>query len=235
MFWVILVIAVANSLGTLTGFGGVSLSMPFLIPMIGVDTAKNLLLISGLVQPIYLAVILRRHVNWKVVKTIFLSCVFTVPAGLLLYNHLPDRILLLILSFMMMFSGVTGLMKLRNFDLNISSRGWLLFILTIGGVIQGALLSGALLAIYASNFISDKDEFRATMSFVFSVTNIFILIIKFVERSMPNEIFTMSAYILPFLIAGVFSANIAAGRISQRAFAYLINIMMLLGGAAVLM
>ncbi len=235
MFWVILVIAVANSLGTLTGFGGVSLSMPFLIPMIGVDTAKNLLLISGLVQPIYLAVILRRHVNWKVVKTIFLSCVFTVPAGLLLYNHLPAESLIVVLSMMMIFSGITGILKLRNININTDSKGWLLFILIVGGIMQGALLTGALLAIYTANYITDKTEFRATISVIWVATLGSVVLIKLINRSMPQEIFTMSAYILPFVIAGVVGANIVADKISQRVFAYMINIVMLLGGIAILM
>ncbi len=227
----ITVIVIASFIGSIVGFGGTILAMPVMVHIVSLDVARPLLMICNIVQPIYLAISQRKYVNWKELRTIIIVSGFGIPVGIWLYTILSSDILMMALGFIMIYGGVTGILTLRNIPVSVTSRPALYGVLVLAGVFQGALLAGgSLYAMYASATIKEKLEFRATLSILWVAFYIFIITQGTISGVLQADSWRLGLIATPFLLATVGISTIVAKKISQRTFAYFVNILLFIGG-----
>ncbi len=231
LIWVLILVFFAHFLGALTGFGCTILAMPVMILLVGIEVAKPLLLIMGTLQPVYLVIFMRRHIDWKVLKSILIITMVALPFGYLLYSYLPENELIIVLGGVMIFAGVNGLLKIRGVDLTFINTNVLRVLMFIGGVIQGAFVSGGpLIVIYASKVMSDKNIFRASLSVIWVMLNTTTIVQSLVTRQFSYNVNMLILVCLPVLFLSVWLGNVIANKVSKLFFDYLLNIVLIVGG-----
>ena len=131
----------------------------------------------------------------------------------------------------MVFAGGLGIAKLRGLEINNIPKlvGYLL--LFAGGIIQGAFVSGGpLIVIYASIMLTDKQEFRATLSLLWIILNFATFIQSILTGAYTPEVIKYTLINIPFLIAAIVYGNKLADRISKTTFEYILNIVLIVAG-----
>lgn len=228
---IISIIALTHFLSALTGFGCTILAMPFLIPLVGLGVAKPVLLIMGTLQPMYLAIYARKHIRWDILKIILILTGFGLPFGFFLYAYLPQNSLLIILGGIMLLAGSMGISRLQGIHFKAIPNMILLILVFIGGILQGAFISGGpLIVIYASLVLHDKEEFRASLSVLWLILNGVTIIQHLLTNQFTPEVNTLILWNIPFLIVAVWLGNILAMKVSKRIFDYILNGLLLVGG-----
>ena len=228
---IITVISVTHFLSALTGFGCTILAMPFLIPVLGIEVAKPLLLIMGTLQPLFIVVYARKYIRWDILKIILILSGIGLPLGFYLYAYLPQGILLITLGVVMLFASFMGLARLKGIQFNAIPNIVLLILVFIGGILQGAFVSGGpLIVIYASMVLTDKDEFRVSLSVLWLILNSITIAQSLITNQFTPDVNTLILWNIPFLIIAVWYGNVLASKISKRVFDYILNIILLMGG-----
>ena len=228
---IITVVSITHFLSALTGFGCTILAMPFLIPVMGIAAAKPLLLVMGTLQSLYIVLYARNNIRWDILKIILILSGIGLPLGFFLYAYLPQNILLITLGIVMLFASFMGLARLKGINFNMIPNIVLLILVFFGGILQGAFVSGGpLIVIYASMVLTDKNEFRASLSVLWLVLNSITIVQSLVTNQFTPEVNTLILWNIPFLIIAVWYGNVLASKISKRVFDYVLNIILLMGG-----
>ena len=111
----------------------------------------------------------------------------------------------------------------------------LLCVLIIAGIIHGMFVSGgALLVIYATQVLKEKEEFRATVAPVWVVLNFFLMVTQFRSGLVGRaDIRLICISILPLLIATWLGKKLVC-KVSQRVFLNLTYILLLISGVSLI-
>ncbi|MDD2956154.1 MAG: sulfite exporter TauE/SafE family protein [Oscillospiraceae bacterium] len=227
-----LVLFLANIIQAITGFAGTLLAMPFSIRLLGVDEAKALLNLFTLLACLGVAVQGWRYIRWKELGRILLGMAVGMAAGMWMFQTLP-------LPFLLRGYGVLIVaVALKNMLRPGRARlpGWALWlVLLAAGVIHGMFVSGgALLVVYATLRLEEKDEFRATMASVWVVLNS-VLAVSFGASGAytPGTLWRLAVGMIPLGLALWAGARLYT-RIDQVKFARLNNFLLLISGVSVL-
>ena len=224
-----LVVFATHFVGALTGFGSTVLAMPFIISLIGIEIGKPMLLVFGILQP--LAVVMANHKNilWPEVKRILIGVGLGMPFGIVFYRFLPQEILLTGLSIFMILISIKGILEFRGYKFKTPKQVMLNIILFAGGIIHGAFVSGGpLVMIYSSEKIKNKDEFRASMSVIWVVLNIVLIIESILNGNYNATTIEYTLVALPALLGGVVLGNKLSVKVNQDIFKFIIYIVLLI-------
>lgn len=225
------IIASTHFVSALTGFGCTIIAMPFVISLIGISQAKSVLLVMGIIQPGYVLLKTYKYLRLKSCLTIIIISSLGLPLGYLLYSKLPQYQLIVILGVFMILAGSVGIAKLNGLELNSIPKllGYLL--LFLGGIMQGAFVSGGpLIVIYAGIILTNKQEFRATLSFLWVILNIATFIQSLYVGAYTLEVIKYTLINIPFLIIAIIYGNKLANKISKVTFEYILNIVLIVAG-----
>ena len=154
----LLVLFVSNVIQAITGFAGTVLAMPPSVYLLGLDHAKVVLNVMAWLSGLMIAVTGYRHINWKELLKMSAVMLVGVFAGIQICRIVKsENILLTIYGIIIVVVALKNLCihtekKLPDFIL------WIVLILA--GIIHGMFVSGgALLVIYATQVLKEKEEF----------------------------------------------------------------------------
>lgn len=222
-----IIIFISHFIGALTGFGCTVLALPFTISLIGIEYAKPVLIVIGLIQCLVVAIEQFKNIDWSEVKKIVFYVAIGMPIGLICYKFLPKGILITILSFFMLFVSIKGLLELKGYKFKSPNKSVLNFLLFSGGIIHGAFVSGGpLLMIYSTEKIKSKDTFRATMCIIWVILNTFLIVEGMISGAYTQVVSKYILISLPALFIGVWLANKLTCKVNQRMFNYIIYIVL---------
>lgn len=108
-------------------------------------------------------------------------------------------------------------------------------VLILAGIIHGMFVSGgALLVIYATQVLKEKEEFRATVAPVWVVLNFFLMVTQFRSGLVGTaDIRLICISILPLLIATWLGKKLVC-KVSQKVFLNLTYILLLISGVSLI-
>ncbi|MEG2234570.1 MAG: sulfite exporter TauE/SafE family protein, partial [Oscillospiraceae bacterium] len=183
---------------------------------------------------ITIAVSHRSSILWKEFFRITLFMCIGIPFGVFALKALPVSTLKAILGVFMILIGTYGLLKLRipaveNIKLGNVAQ---ITCLILGGLVQGAISSGggSFIILYAQQRISDKQEFRATLSLMWSVISVITAIQYFVFKTLTAEAVNLFLWgILPAMLGIIVGGKICY-KLSKTTFAYIVNILIISAG-----
>lgn len=224
-----LVVLTTHFLEGITGFGCTVLAMPFAILLTGINVAKPVLTIYGLLLCLYIVIISYKDIAWKHYFRIIAFMGLGLPVGMWLFNKLPEDTLKNILAVFMIIISIRGLINSFREDIQPTSiKGPILnFILFIGGCIHGAFTSGGpLVIIYAAEKLQNKASFRATLCFLWVTLNSIIIAQSAQSGAMTTDVIKLSLYALPFLIIGALLGNWAHHKIKDGIFTKIVYIVL---------
>lgn len=224
----LIVVFASNIIQAITGFAGTMLAMPVSMILIGVNEAKSILNVMGIISCLILTIKNYKSINRKEFIKITIFMFIGMIFGISLFKIAPINILLKIYAVIIILIAVKN-MFVKN-KIALPNFIMILIILT-AGIIHGMFVSGgSLLVIYAVSVLEDKKEFRATLSPVWVLLNSYLMYdhIK-MGFFTANVVKLILISIIP-LIASMFLGNILHDKMNQNAFLKLTYILLLISG-----
>lgn len=232
MILLFLVVLFSNGIQAITGFAGTLLAMPPSIRLVGTDTAKTVLNI--LAQVSCFAVLLTgwRHIQWRILGKMLAGMLVGMVVGVVLYRLLPLDFLLTVYGILILLIALQKLFFPKFLADNKRSMYW---IVPLAGIIHGMFVSGgALLVVYASGVLKEKESFRATMASVWVILGFFVTASQLQSGAFTSEVTQLTLFSLIPMALGVWGGSLLVKRISQQAFLKLTYILLALAGILVL-
>ncbi len=229
------VITASNIFQGITGFAGTILAMPFGLMLVGYDTAKPLLNFLTLLSGIYVFLGNRKAVNRKELLKIIAVMSLGLFTGFFVKSFFTDTYPLeVMLGIFVIFLAIKGLFFNKKNpttdkpDSMIKSG----LLLASSGLVHGIFVSGGPLLIgYLSKKVTQKVNFRATISTVWIFTNSVVLAQELIQGDVWDpELFKWFLVGVPFLFTGMIIGTKLYHKMSQELFMKLTYILLLVAG-----
>lgn len=228
----LLVVFITNIIQGITGFAGTVIAMPFSIMLIGVDQAKVILNILGLLASIYIVATNRKYIIFKEIKKIIPIMFLGVILGQYIYSIFPLKFLLIFYGVFIILIALKGLFIKKEYK---TSEIVLTLVIFMAGIIHGMFISGGpLLVIYAVKKINSKEYFRATLAPIWIVLNGYLLINQYFTGIITKELAVLLIYTIPSLVLGMIIGSILCKKLSQKTFLKISYVLLLISGIALI-
>lgn len=169
----ILVVFLTNIIQAITGFAGTMLAMPASTLLIGIDSARAILNIMGLLSSLFIVIRDFSQIDFREFRKIsgIMICGMLIGLGILHFVQLP--ILLTLYGYFIILIALKKMFIKKVVQLE-KKPGYIIILLA--GIIHGMFISGgSLLVIYAAAVFQDKKVFRSTLSAVWVFLNTLLL------------------------------------------------------------
>ena len=232
--WVLLgcVVMMTHFLEGITGFGCTVLALPFALMLLGTTQAVPVLLVLALLLAAYIVCLDWRRIVWREFGRIVLFVGLGLPFGIFTFGYFDENVLRWLLGVFMVGVAARGLLS-YVVSLNESRiPAWALKgLLVAGGFIHGVFSSGGpLVVIYARSVLTDKTNFRATISLLWLSLNSVMLAQGVISGRMTPEIWEIIGVCVPFLAVGALAGNWAHRHIKDRYFSQIVYGVLLVSG-----
>ena len=239
----------ANLIQAITGFAGTLLAMPPSMQLLGVDEAKSVLAVLDQLSCLLIVLTGFRHINWKEFGKMAVLMVIGMFAGMKIFEVFPIHQLLTLYGVMILGIALwklfgqrliqgrktepektseAGLLPERNFSLRSLA---MLCVILAAGVIHGMFVSGgALLVIYASSALKEKEEFRATMAMLWVTIGCYITGNQIKSGFFNSRVILLCAVGLIPLFVGIWAGTRLVKKIHQETFLKLTYVLLLISG-----
>ncbi|MDO4490307.1 MAG: sulfite exporter TauE/SafE family protein [Lachnospiraceae bacterium] len=229
----VVVLTLANILQAVTGFAGAPLSMPICIALQGINDAKASITLIFLLSGAVVALQNIRVINPRKLGTMLFFMGIGLVPGLWLFERLPVKSLMILYGIIVILIGMVKLISRNPAEMPKPLK---LLAIILAGMMQGMFTSGGpFLALYATAELKDKQEFRATVSSVWAILNIF-LCSKMYGKGMytPNAIRLFLLSVIP-VFGAIAVGNRIAKRIRPETFLRLVYVLLILSGGILLL
>ena len=239
----------ANLIQAITGFAGTLLAMPPSMQLLGVDEAKSVLAVLDQLSCLLIVLTGFRHINWKEFGKMAVLMVIGMFAGMKIFEVFPIQQLLTLYGVMILGIALwklfgqrliqgrktepektseAGLLPERNFSLRSLA---MLCVILAAGVIHGMFVSGgALLVIYASSALKEKEEFRATMAMLWVTIGCYITANQIKSGFFNSRVILLCAVGLIPLFVGIWAGTRLVKKIHQETFLKLTYVLLIVSG-----
>jgi len=228
----LLIVLAAFTVQSLTGFGGPLIAMPLGISAVGLATAKPVVTLCAWLSAAIVALKNRKDIVYPELFKMTGTMLVFMLAGLWLFKNVQMNFLQVIYGIIVMCIGVKKLF----FPSDKPMPKWVSpLAICLAGVMQGLFVSGgSFLVIYAVGAIPEKQQFRATLSGVWALLNIFLLGSYFFDGSFTQPVISASLLSLIPLTAAVVCGSLLAGKLNQKVFLKVAYILLIVSGAVLL-
>jgi len=223
-----------------TGFGCTVLALPFIVLLIGLETAVPVLAIQAWLLALGIVTESRKRIVWREYGIIVLLTGAGLPLGMWMASSLPEARLKWVLAAFMLVVGAQGLWKhtrkvVQNDKGSPRARFLAALALPLGGVIHGAFASGGpLVVIYATRALVDKSLFRVTLCLLWLTLNTVMIGQWLRSGALDAHILRVTAFCVPFTLAGMVLGNRAHYRINEVRFRQVVYGVLLLSGVVLI-
>lgn len=208
IFLLMLVLVFAHTVETVLGFGATLLAMALGIYIFPLNTLLPVLVILACLQSIWLVARWFRHLKWRVLLYNILPAVIVgMAVGIYYRTQVANYMqLLILLSVFIMALSILEIILIYRTRTAGGSLPWYLGwpILIVGGIFHGLYASGSpMIVYYASRELKEPAEFRATVSTLWLILNL-VLVINLYSAGLINvNTITTTGILLPGLILGI--------------------------------
>lgn len=217
-FIFILILVIANTIQAITGFAGPLISMPPAILLIGIDQAKTIITFIGWLAALVVTIQNFTYIKWRELLKMILFMFVGMFLGIRLFNLLPLNYLLDFYAIIVLAIGAKKLFLPKKSEKNLPML-LLFFVLIIAGMMQGMFTSGgSFLVVYATAMFHDKKEFRATVSTVWVILNIFLMYGHWQQGFYTPEIVKIMALSVPPVFLAISMGNKIHDRLNAQMF-----------------
>lgn len=224
----LLVVFGSNVIQAITGFAGTMLAMPPSCLLIGVDQARAILNVLGLLSSLFILVRDYRYVDLHELKKISIGMGGGILIGLILLKTVEMPALLTAYGLLIVAIALIRLSGRRTAAL----PDWACWpMLAAAGVIHGMFISGgSLLMVYAAAALPEKRSFRATLSAVWVLLNSFLMFSHVRSGLFHTGTWLMLLYCIIPLIFAIRLGTWLHKRVKQSSFLKLTYFLLLISG-----
>lgn len=218
-----------NIVQAITGFGGAPIAMPPSIALVGAADAKAAITFLFWFASLFVTVRSFKDIDFKQLGIMLGFMVVSVAGGMWIFAHLPLSILMLVYGIVVI---AIGLKKLIRPSTNELPKPLRYVALILAGLMQGMFTSGGpFLALYSTAEIKDKKTFRATVSTVWTVINVYMIISMYRQGMYTPYSVKLILYSLVPVTLGIVIGYILNKKMKQSTFLKLVYILLILSGS----
>jgi len=217
MFGFISILLAAFTQG-ITGFGFALIAVPLLSLFIPeIRNITPIIVIYSLLTNIIIVYKSRYYIDFKKIIPLILFGIIGTPIGAYILLYIKVSNLKIIIGLV---TSITALAMFKNFKVNIKNQNVSYGIVgLLSGLLNGSTgLSGPPVVLFLTNQNTDKDVFRANLSFYGIATNIFAIIIFVLGGIINISVLNFTFIYLPALIIGVFAGIKISTKIKENLF-----------------
>ena len=207
---------VAYTLNAITGFAGNIIAMPVGMQTLGIQESIASLNVAGFLACGLLAIQGFKYIDWRQLARILAVMIVFMIVGIWLDTIVSLDILKKIFAIFVLIVGLQNLI----FPQRKSVPEWLLWVaLALAGILQGMFVcGGAMLVIYATQKLPEKDQFRATLSMNWFILNVLYSLYSWHAGYMTADVGVVILGCIPLMIAATLVGGYINKRMSQEAF-----------------
>jgi uncharacterized protein len=239
IFLLAIVVFVSHTVETVTGFGSIILAVTLGSLFFPIDSLVPILVPVNMVLSIYLVIRYHEWINKKILLTRILPFVgLGLPAGFAVF-YVGTSIWLKIAFgiFVIILSSFQLFLTIKNEEGNGKPLNlWQsIVILLLGGFVHGIYASGGPMVVYYSTrALHNKKEFRSTLSTLWLVMNMLLIISYLFSDKITLEGIQTSAILVVPLTLGIVFGEVVYGKIDERLFRIIVLILLLFSGIILL-
>ena len=223
----LIVLFIANVIQAITGFAGTVLAMPPSMFLLGVDNSKVVLNVMALLSGLLIAISGYKRINKKELLKICVFMLIGMAVGILLCKVISLNSLLIIYGIIIIVIAGKNLFFHKEHKL---PQAFLIAIIIHGMFVSG----GALLVVYATQVLKDKEEFRATVALVWIVLNSILLVSQIQAHAFNyDNIKLILLSIIPLIVATWIGKKLLK-KVSQKVFLNLTYILLIISGISLI-
>ncbi|MCB9569319.1 MAG: sulfite exporter TauE/SafE family protein [Myxococcales bacterium] len=236
--WILaLIVVVAHGVQAITGFGSSILSLTFGSFVAPVDHLLPVLVPLNLGVPAYLAARYWRDIDGRELGLRIIPFAgLGLALGFAIYvSAAPPWLAVVYAAFVVVIAGLRLVASLREGEgAAVGERPSPLWLIA-GGLIHGLFATGGpLLILYTSAVIPDKQRFRCTMSAVWLLLNLALVIGYALQGSLSAATLRETLMLVPAIVVGIVGGELLHRRVSQRSFRIAIFALLLVAGLLLL-
>lgn len=223
---------VAYTLNAITGFAGNIIAMPVGMQTLGIQESIASLNVAGFLACGLLAIQGFKHIDWRQLARILAVMIVFMIVGIWLDTIVSLDILKKIFAIFVLIVGLKNLI----FPQRKRVPEWLLWVaLALAGILQGMFVcGGAMLVIYATQKLPEKDQFRATLSMNWFILNVLYSLYSWHAGYMTADVGVVILGCIPLMIAATLVGGYINKRMSQEAFLKFTYVMLTVIGVIML-
>jgi uncharacterized membrane protein YfcA len=202
---------------SVTGFGLALVSMPLLVPILGIQTAAPLVAFFGLIAEAILLAYYRSAFNLRVVWRLILASLFGIPLGVWALGNVDEAVVLTVLGLIV---GGYALYALLNLHLPaISQPIWAYGAGFLAGVLSGAYNTGGPpVIVYGNARQWPAAEFKSNLQGFFLFNTMVVMGTHIVAGNYTSDVWRASLVALPAVAAGIAAGILLSKRLSAPLF-----------------
>ena len=235
-----IVLLLAHIAEAVTGFGSTILSVALGANLYPLDKLLPTIIPLNFFLSLYIVLRHRRYLDFGILfKKIIPFFIIGMPLGILIFNLGAGSMLNLIFGFFVIILTGVEFMRLRNSYRQFESRPlptiWGALCLITGGIVHGLYASGGPLVVYYANRqISDKKVFRSTVSGLWLLMSVVLIINYYIAGKITPITLQNILILIPSLILGILIGELVHERINERIFRVLIYIFLFIAGLSLI-
>jgi len=226
------ILVLAHTAETILGFGSTLIALALGIYLLPLETLVPMLVILGLLQSIWLVARWFRHIDWHMLSLQILPmAIVGMVIGMLSREIANDDTLKMILGA---FIIVVSIAELAMLFIKKAPGGQLRWyyrvpLLVGGGIFHGLFATGGPpIVYYASRQFQAQEKFRATLSMLWLILNVGLIVGFLMEGQLDLNKLEMTAMVLPGLIIGIIVGSLI--RVKEFWFKVLTYVLLLFAG-----
>jgi hypothetical protein len=192
---------------TYLGFGSTIIALSLGIFIFPIETLLPALVTIGTLQSAWLIIRWHSHIRWRVILVSILPLAAAgMAAGIVLRNYTGEILLVALLGIFIVIVSTLELIALCRGDARQRPLNrWVAApVIFAGGLFQGLFASGGPpIVYYAGRVIDDPAEFRSTLSVLWLILNLALLISLWAAGQAGVLTLELAALVLPGFIVGV--------------------------------
>lgn len=239
LLYLIIIVLLGNIVEAITGFGSTIIAVTLGAYFYSMEEIIVSLVPLNILLSLYLAGRYRKEIEYSILlKKIFPLTFVGLGGGILIFNLVQSNVLKLIYGiFVVLLSGVQliRLLILKNKTSSFLSPIKSIFFLLFGGIMQGAYASGGPLVVYYANTqLVDKKSFRATLSALWLILNIFLIASYIAVGKITPTTLNLTLAFLPSLFLGILLGEWLHRIIPEKKFRIFVFILLMIAGTSLI-
>lgn len=197
-------ILLASLIQGITGFGFAPIAVPLLSLFIPeIRDITPIIVIYSFLTNIIIVYKSRHYIDFKRIIPLITFGIIATPIGTYILLYVKVNTLKIIIGSIII---ITAFAMLKNFKIKIKNKSISYGIVgLLSGLLNGSTgLSGPPVVLFLTNQDTDKEVFRANLTFYGIATNLFAIIIFISEGIVNISVLNFTMLYLPALIIGVF-------------------------------
>jgi len=211
-------ILLASFIQGITGFGFALIAVPLLSLFIPeIRNITPIIVIYSFLTNIIIVYESRHYIDFKKIMPLIIFGIIATPIGTFILLYVKVNTLKIIIGSIIT---ITAFAMFKSFKFKIKNQSISYGIVgLLSGFLNGSTgLSGPPVVLFLTNQNTDKDIFRANLSFYGIATNIFAIIVFIAEGIVNISVLNFTLLYLPALIIGVFIGIKVSTKINEIIF-----------------